>query len=224
MDMFGRAAEIRGSCTLVVDGSLPYVLTLIAINFGALVFALFEAWRARNLSTEYAESTSIFRALVSIVAVLFVAVPVYFLSSDNSNASLFCRGATVFVTSSLILLLTFVPKVQHCREASSNLKQRGEIRQTTWSVSGISEIGDSDSSNRAELRKSFQGMKIVTTKTMPELIASNAELTAENEELIERCAELEGKIEDLENLLESSSIEVPKKTQPEEARSSNINS
>ena len=76
-----------------------------------------------------------------------------------------------------------------------------------WSISGLSEIGDSDRASNAEIRKSFQGMKIVTTKTMPELIAGNVQLSAENDELIERCAVLEGKVEDLESLLGSSATE-----------------
>ena len=49
--------------------------TLSFIAFAILVRSLYEAWRARNLSTEFQETDSIFRALFLVLLASFIGIP-----------------------------------------------------------------------------------------------------------------------------------------------------
>ena len=61
--------------------------------------AMYEAWQARNLSTEFQESESIFRALVCIFLAYFIGGPVLFLV-DDVQVHLFIITALLFITVS----------------------------------------------------------------------------------------------------------------------------
>ena len=69
-DRFGQPEELNGHCAW--DQSLPYVVTLVVINVIALILSLFEAWKARNLATEFAESECIGKALFLILMVVII--------------------------------------------------------------------------------------------------------------------------------------------------------
>lgn len=53
-DEFGRPNSSYGSCDF--KPVFPYLITLALINGGIILFAIYQAWEARNLSTEFAES------------------------------------------------------------------------------------------------------------------------------------------------------------------------
>jgi hypothetical protein len=72
-DQYGRATEYRGYCQYY--GRPEYLISLALINAGILLLAIAENWQARHLSTEFQESKGIFRALFSILLVLFVGIP-----------------------------------------------------------------------------------------------------------------------------------------------------
>ena len=74
------------------------------INIGIFCLAMYEAWQARNLSTEFQESQSIFRALVGTFVAYFIGGPVLFLV-DDMQVHLFIVSAVIFVmVSSLIMI------------------------------------------------------------------------------------------------------------------------
>jgi hypothetical protein len=73
--------------------------------------ALFQAWLARSLSTEFQESKYIFRAITLIVLVIFIAVPVIFLARETRDACIFLGCAIIFVICMGILSLIFLPKM-----------------------------------------------------------------------------------------------------------------
>lgn len=123
-DRFGQPEELHGHCAW--EQSLPYVVTLVGINMIALILSLIEAWKARNLATEFAESECIGKALFLILMVVIIGgkwhrqpdavqiflgndliicmppncnseVPILILSDNNSNATLFVSSAILFV-------------------------------------------------------------------------------------------------------------------------------
>jgi hypothetical protein len=61
VDEFGRSTESRGYCRS--DNSLPFVIALLTVDLGALVFVSYQAYMARNISTEFAESEYIGKAI-----------------------------------------------------------------------------------------------------------------------------------------------------------------
>ena len=108
-DEFGRVTETQGSCDL--SGSVPYLVSIAAINFCCLVFVVVQAYTARNISTEYHESEYIFKSLLVILLGCFLSFPVLILTKDNAVAFYFVLSATIGVTSCMILCLVFLPKI-----------------------------------------------------------------------------------------------------------------
>ena len=72
-DKFGRPTESRSFCAS--EKSLGFLIALGVINLGPLFFAAYEAYVARNISTEYAETTYILKSLVLICLVCFIGIP-----------------------------------------------------------------------------------------------------------------------------------------------------
>eukprot|EP00934_Nitzschia_sp_Nitz4_P003762 Nitzschia sp. Nitz4//scaffold94_size78252//34841//37933//NITZ4_005469-RA/size78252-augustus-gene-0.72-mRNA-1//-1//CDS//3329560383//3752//frame0 len=114
VDVFDRPNDVHGICNY--SDSVPYLSTMCGLNFLALLFAIGEGYQARNLATEFSESKHIFKALIAIALVAFVAAPVMLLARDNANTFVFALSALLFVGSISILLLLFVPKMQHLRD------------------------------------------------------------------------------------------------------------
>ncbi|KAL7566109.1 hypothetical protein ACA910_003883 [Epithemia clementina (nom. ined.)] len=141
-DKFGRETEVRGECYLTA--SIYYLIALAVIDAGVFAFAFAEAWKARNLSTEFAESHFIFRAMMAIIAVLFVGLPLLFLARDNPSAIVFVGSAIIFVASVSILLLTFLPKMKYARSLGSSRKSSQR-----WHITGLDASKASLNLNRA---------------------------------------------------------------------------
>ncbi len=167
VDVHDRTTEITGACNLQAE--VGYITALVLVNAGALCCALFQAWQARNLSTEFAESHYIFKALASILSLMFVGVPVLIIASDNADARLFVSSAINFSFAVAILLLMFVPKIQYEKREKAksvrNLTVSGMSGMTPASyVSQVSQLESDDETSTSNL-----GEKIITTKTAEEL-------------------------------------------------------
>lgn len=159
-DSFLRDIETYGRCTS--EYSAIFLAILCAINLGSLIFAVFQAYKARNVAVELQESNYIFMAMIFILLVSFIAIPVIIIASDNVTAFYFVTTVLIFVVCASILLLIFIPKVMALRrkERSANV-----------SASGGSSIAGSSASTAEE------GIGILST---PQGLA---ELETENREL-----------------------------------------
>lgn len=67
-DSFSRPVDTHPNCSS--EGSKIFVSILTVMNLGSLAASVFQAYRARNISTELSESTYIFRALSIILYVV----------------------------------------------------------------------------------------------------------------------------------------------------------
>jgi len=118
--MWGREdvslVESVGQCQ--TDGSLPYVVVLAVLDIGAMAFALYQAYHARKISLEFAESSYIATAIASILLVCFVGIPVILLTNQPS-ARFFVFSCIDFVICVSLLLFIFVPKEKFRREKGS---------------------------------------------------------------------------------------------------------
>lgn len=171
-----------------------------------LCLAVFQAWRARALATEYQESEHIFRALWVILLVIFIGLPVLIIArvstvvvssfalirgrshcpfpstlfQDNPDASIFLTSAIIFVSSCAILLLIFVPKMTYLR------RSQREDKPDRIKISGIGQpMGDSygndtlpsfKTSSNSTDSETGYGDTIITTKTKRELAKEVAAL------------------------------------------------
>jgi hypothetical protein len=124
MDDFNRPSESLGCCSY--KGALPYVIVLAVVDLGALVFAVYEAHAARFISTEFAESQYIMRAMASTMLVSFIGLPVASIARrQDPGAFLFILGGIILVVCMSLLTLIFVPKVIFHRERE-NQKREGQ--------------------------------------------------------------------------------------------------
>jgi len=174
-DAFGRPDEIRGQCRY--REAYPYIGSVFLMNIGALLFAIVQGIKARHLSTEFAESAQIFRALIAIMMVLFVGGPVMVLARQNANTFVFVASAIAFVATTSILLLLFIPKVKFLRKSKMK-RSSNRIR-----ISGIEAseslrrdpLGITNYSSRFDAEE-VTGIRILTTKTPAELLQEVDEL------------------------------------------------
>ncbi|KAL3907928.1 MAG: hypothetical protein SGILL_008676, partial [Bacillariaceae sp.] len=114
LDEFDRPSETRSFCTS--EDALVYLIVLGIINLGPLLFALYEAYVARDISLEYSEGIYIFKAMMVISAVCLVGIPVLVIAYDNPSTFFFVLSAIIFVACMSIMLLMFMPKVGAYRE------------------------------------------------------------------------------------------------------------
>ena len=109
VDNFGRPVKTVSLCNW--SDSVPFYSVTASLNFLVLCYALFVAWKAREISTELSESEFIFKAMRVIVLVSFIGIPVVIISRENPAAYFYVCSGIIFVTSSSILLLIFQPKL-----------------------------------------------------------------------------------------------------------------
>jgi 7 transmembrane sweet-taste receptor of 3 GCPR len=113
-DRFGRTVQSFGRC--VFTDSIPFLIPLACIIFGLMIMALFQAWRARNLSTEFAETESIFRSLLVSMMAAFLGISGLLLARDNPDASSFMASSVVFILCANMILCVFIPKLRFERK------------------------------------------------------------------------------------------------------------
>ena len=105
-------SDTYGSCQFGEnDGTIAIAISILAINFGAVVLACAEAYRAREISDEFSESRWIGITIASWFQVFVVGVPVIFLVNEQPTALYFLKTSIIFVASMSMLLFIFVPKL-----------------------------------------------------------------------------------------------------------------
>ncbi|KAL3940010.1 MAG: hypothetical protein SGBAC_005362 [Bacillariaceae sp.] len=108
-DQFGREIETTAFCNYA--GATGFAISLGALLLLVLGYTLQQAYAARNVSTEFAETEYIFLALAALLLVSFVGFPVLVIATDDTRARFYVSAAIIAVTCLSILLLIFVPKV-----------------------------------------------------------------------------------------------------------------
>ena len=191
MDEFNRAVTSNGFCTS--EGFLPYVITLVIGNVGLLALALYQVYNARSLSTEFAESEYIFKALFISVLVCFVGIPVMIIVEGEPKAYFFLLSSIIFVLCSALLLFMFVPKIRFHFNPEKG-KQKDAVRQfvskkysqnSTASWTANSTVGTDQRKLSVSSVQSFSG----------------TDINKENTELKETIASLRARVSELENLI-----------------------
>eukprot|EP00536_Pseudo-nitzschia_multiseries_P007387 jgi/Psemu1/240179/estExt_Genewise1.C_1740029 len=166
IDEFDRAVETYSYCSW--NNSLGYIIPLVVLNMTSVIVAIVEAWKARQIATEFSESQYIFKALLSILLVLFIGGPILFIAKDNPNALVFVSCGIIFVGVSAILLLMFVPKILFYRE-SQRMRKRRKSRYSFSLGSSALEDFDKFSYDEGGSGSLYSGERILTTKTQKEL-------------------------------------------------------
>ncbi|CAB9531817.1 Gamma-aminobutyric acid (GABA) B receptor [Seminavis robusta] len=97
-DAFGRPSHSIAYCSY--EGAIPYIITLAITNVGAIFYACYEAYVARDVSTEYAESEYIFKSMATVLVVCFIGIPMAFVTEESTTVHR-CTLAAVISACSL---------------------------------------------------------------------------------------------------------------------------
>lgn len=131
-DKFGRRTDSHGLC-LTKEGSLisstVFMVALMVVTMSALVVANVQAYRARNVTTEYSESRYIGYAMAGLMQTAFIATPVFFLAGDQHQANYIVKASFTLVTSGMILFLIFLPKISFYRRECRRQREAVTRRQ-----------------------------------------------------------------------------------------------
>ena len=102
--------ESYGRCTS--DGKVSVVVLglVVGINAVALIMSCVQAYKGRNVSVAYSESTYVAFSVASILQACIIGVPLIFLSNTNPTASYVVWTLLVFVICMSVLSFIFVPK------------------------------------------------------------------------------------------------------------------
>lgn len=124
-----------------------------------------QAWRARNISTEFAESKNIFALLIVMDIIMFLGWPIIYLSQDTPNVLVLMSAFIFFLASMSTCLFLFVPKVLMVKNYGKAGPPADAVRLT-----GLSDITDDTRISDPLGGSSHGGEAVLTTKSPRELL------------------------------------------------------
>lgn len=104
----------------VKGGAIPYVVCLVVIDFSVICIAIVQAYRARTIKTDYAESKYIAFIMLSMLQSYLLGLPILALVRDDPQASFVVLTVLIFATSMATLLFLFVPKMMKRADQESS--------------------------------------------------------------------------------------------------------
>jgi len=172
-DTFGRATETFSECSS--ENPIPYFTTLTVVDLGTLAFSAYKAYRSRNISTEFAESESIFMAITLILLVSIMGIPILIIASENADAYFFVFTGLIVTTCCAVLLLIFIPKIQNGDAKPSTESIRRSSISETWDIGGIQILNSPQ--QQEELREENKRLKkllqAANLREMMDLVSSD---------------------------------------------------
>ncbi len=128
VDAYGRSTNSYGTCHAETKEWAPYLSIILALNFSMVVLANIQAYRARKITTEYAESRFIGIIMVSILQACCIGLPLVAIVSDQPVANFILRSGLIFVVCMSMLLLMFVPKIRYLKKWKVDKKKKEKLK------------------------------------------------------------------------------------------------
>jgi hypothetical protein len=203
IDSFSRDVETKGFCNF--DDSIPYASILIVVLLGTVARSLYEAYIARNVSTEFAESEYIFLVLCIVFLVSFIGIPVMIIARDQPQARFFTAASILFVICISILAFIFVPKIAAHRTKEKS-KRRHNLDLARGAAEGSVHVTglDRPSDNSIVGDSEDEGIKVLLhPKEISRLQSQVRSLVKENKSLNQSCRQLQGIVGSSSNLTKS---------------------
>merc|ERR1711862_818922 len=96
------------------------VSIIVVLNVSAVIVGNVQAYRTRHVADELSESKYITLIMASILQVLIVSAPLFFLVIENPKAFFFVVSTMILIIASSLLLLIFIPKIFSALKAEKN--------------------------------------------------------------------------------------------------------
>lgn len=134
VEIEGEPWNAYGVCRSESDVTEAVFFTLLGlVNFGALLLACWQAYKAMKISDEFSEASSIGIVIFSWLQLTLVGVPVTFLiDKDNIQAKYVNQTSILFLACMSLLLWIFLPIIKVYRE-----KRSGQRPSERVVISGI---------------------------------------------------------------------------------------
>jgi len=113
-DFWNREIESYGACRS--ENAVAYLVPLLLFNLIVVASACWQAFEARDISSRFSESKSIGMSLASILQTFLTGIPVVAVVRDMPVAFYLVMTFVIFALAMVILLFTFVPKINHQRQ------------------------------------------------------------------------------------------------------------
>lgn len=167
-DGWNRTISTFGACRS--RNALPYLLPLVFINLFCLGIANWQAYLARKIKSEFAESKYIGLAMAVFLQTMLIGLPVLFIVRNSPQSFYLTLCFILFVVCIMLLLLIFVPKivladkdeqtqfeaVQEAIRSSVPSQVNEGLRQRVTAVAGSSEMKSAPSSSGQEISQTSE--------------------------------------------------------------------
>jgi hypothetical protein len=183
--------NMYGSCEFSQQAA--YILPVVFIIIFLLVMVCYQAWKARNLSSEFSESKYIFGMLLVMDLIVFLAWPVLFAVREIPNAMITTLAVVNFLMVGSAQLFLYLPKIIQVRQEKNG----------TY-VKPVRLTGMAGSQPTSEIESGFvngdrysmggdggDGELILTTKTPRELLDDIQQLYGQLQQARKRCTNVE---------------------------------
>jgi len=114
-DLWNRPIASVGSC-YSESSSSGFLIALVVLNATVVLLANIEAYKARNIQTEYSESKYINIIMFSMLQAFVLGIPIIILSRGTPIVMYFICVLILFMICMAILSCIFIPKVLALRE------------------------------------------------------------------------------------------------------------
>ena len=148
----GQSSRSTGSCASSSrKNEIVFYTFLCLFNFVGLGCANWQSYKARNLKTEFNESSNITMSMLFMTEAALLGLPVLFLVGDDPSAFFLVRSVLITIISLGVLMPIFVPKVALRNKktldvtrvmTSSHLQERRNSSASWWGAS--SDFGSVD--------------------------------------------------------------------------------
>uniref|UniRef100_A0A7S3L1A8 G-protein coupled receptors family 3 profile domain-containing protein n=1 Tax=Amphora coffeiformis TaxID=265554 RepID=A0A7S3L1A8_9STRA len=108
-DGWNRVIATYGACQC--DHAARYLIPLAAVNVGVLILANWQAYVARHIVEEFADTKYIGLVVASLLQAAVIGVPILFLLRESPQAFYLLLIFVIFVVCGAVLVLIFVPKL-----------------------------------------------------------------------------------------------------------------
>merc|ERR1711957_60091 len=116
--------------------SLAMCSSLAVVSFLVVVLANVEAYKARNIATEFSESKYVAMIMVGVLQLIILGVPIVLLVAGTNPEVLYFMGSVIIFSLCMLLLLgIFAPKIVHMKEEASKRQHKLDNPPTASSYS-----------------------------------------------------------------------------------------
>mmetsp|Transcript_6205 Transcript_6205/g.18093 ORF Transcript_6205/g.18093 Transcript_6205/m.18093 type:complete len:1105 (-) Transcript_6205:68-3382(-) len=196
LDIYSQPTDSFGSCTLPQHGTTSrwvavlHLSMLIAVDFVAIAVAVYQAYRGRQIDTEFSESQFVGLSILAMLQASLLGLPLFFATEKSPPARFVVSSTLIFVAAETILLLMFVPKIHFLRMwRQKEIKRKQSMLRKTktpiWMINRLHSHVPKHHQDARPCHADVEECNPSVSRTDPEAKSTIAEAPTEDELLTE---------------------------------------